>query len=131
MVHEVLLSYVSPFREAGFPEDNVEVFTVSDLRAQKLSPETEQASSDIFLLRHLFGPHTELGFEVNDGPDMTFKLDGSDAIWQLEQTLDIAERNDYQWAGYRSGHGYFIVPLSRSLNLYQFIMTGRNHGVPL
>jgi hypothetical protein len=97
MSHEILLPYNSPFHTAEHQAEEFTTFTVGDLIEQTIPPEIEQVSSDIFLLLHLFGPEAELEFKVQDGREMTFRLDGSNAMWQIEDKLDISERGNYQW----------------------------------
>ena len=94
----VVVPYSSPFLEREAGEDNWDAFNIKDLRQRTLPPSTEQPRSAVYFLRHLFGPGNALIFEVNgDAPQWTFKLDGSEQIWQIEHDLDIAERDDYQW----------------------------------
>jgi hypothetical protein len=95
---KVIVPYSSVFAEREASEDEIEVFSDSGLIEDTLPPDTENPHSDIYLLRHLFGPENELIFKVNGkGPQRDFKLDGSEETWELERDLDIAERGDYRW----------------------------------
>jgi hypothetical protein len=82
----------NPNRESEF-----EVTSAQCPISQVISLEIESSDSDIYLLGHLFGRENALSIKVDDGKTKTFKLDGSEKIWQIERDLDIAERDDFQW----------------------------------